>query len=294
MEKDKKKPKGLALGAVFQTINTDIESKSIPYQPNTVSLIAIQNIEVNPYQPRNEFNAEQLQELANSIQQHGLIQPITVRHLGGENFQLISGERRLRACRLAKIEQVPAFIRTANDEQMIEMALIENIQRQDLDPIEVAITYSRLKEECKLTDEVLSDRVGKKRSTVTNYMGLLKLPYDIQEGLRANLLSMGHARALIGLHDFALQSALYKEIITKGLSVRQVEELAAGYGKPKERKEAAPKLPQEYQAVQKRLVSALGAKVALKVDDKGKGQITVNFNDTEELNRLLELMEKDA
>lgn len=289
--------RGQGLGALLSRIDSELTENPkevVTALASNVAEIPLNQIEPNSGQPRVRFDEEALGELAESIRVHGIIQPITVRRLSEGKYQIISGERRWRASQRAGLTSVPAYIRVANDQELLEMALVENIQRQDLDPIEVAITYSRLKEECKLTDEVLSDRVGKKRSTVTNYMGLLKLPYDIQEGLRANLLSMGHARALIGLHDFALQSALYKEIITKGLSVRQVEELAAGYGKPKERKEAAPKLPQEYQAVQKRLVSALGAKVALKVDDKGKGQITVNFNDTEELNRLLELMEKDA
>lgn len=289
--------RGQGLGALLSRIDSELTENPkevVTALASNVAEIPLNQIEPNSGQPRVRFDEEALGELAESIRVHGIIQPITVRRLSEGKYQIISGERRWRASQRAGLTNVPAYIRVANDQELLEMALVENIQRQDLDPIEVAITYSRLKEECKLTDEVLSDRVGKKRSTVTNYMGLLKLPYDIQEGLRANLLSMGHARALIGLHDFALQSALYKEIITKGLSVRQVEELAAGYGKPKERKEAAPKLPQEYQAVQKRLVSALGAKVALKVDDKGKGQITVNFNDTEELNRLLELMEKDA
>lgn len=289
--------RGQGLGALLSRIDSELTENPkevVTTLASNVADIPVTQIEPNSGQPRVRFDEEALGELAESIRVHGIIQPITVRRLSEGKYQIISGERRWRASQRAGLTSVPAYIRVANDQELLEMALVENIQRQDLDPIEVAITYSRLKEECKLTDEVLSDRVGKKRSTVTNYMGLLKLPYDIQEGLRANLLSMGHARALIGLHDFALQSALYKEIITKGLSVRQVEELAAGYGKPKERKEAAPKLPQEYQAVQKRLVSALGAKVALKVDDKGKGQITVNFNDTEELNRLLELMEKDA
>lgn len=289
--------RGQGLGALLSRIDSELTENPkevVTALASNVAEIPLNQIEPNSGQPRVRFDEEALGELAESIRVHGIIQPITVRRLSEGKYQIISGERRWRASQRAGLTNVPAYIRVANDQELLEMALVENIQRQDLDPIEVAITYSRLKEECKLTDEVLSDRVGKKRSTVTNYMGLLKLPYDIQEGLRANLLSMGHARALIGLHDFALQSALYKEIITKGLSVRQVEELAAGYGKPKERKEAAPKLPQEYQAVQKRLVSALGAKVALKVDDRGKGQITVNFNDTEELNRLLELMEKDA
>ncbi len=296
MEKDKKKSKGLALGAVFQTINTDIESKSIPYQPNTVSLIPTQNIEVNPFQPRNEFNPELLQELAQSVLLHGLIQPITVRHLGGDNFQLIAGERRLRACKLAKIEHIPAFIRTANDEQMIEMALIENIQRQDLNAIEIAITYKRIMEEFDLTQELTAQRVGKTRETVTNYLRLLKLPEEIQLGIKNEKISMGHARAIIGLSDYALQMSVYKETLEKHLSVRAVEALVQKLKEiqaPQSDKKSKTNPNPTVEAVQKQIAELLGSRVQLRQNPKGQGKIVIHFADGEDLNRILELLDKN-
>ncbi len=293
MEKDKKKSRGLALGAVFQTIDTNIESKNLGYQPNSVSFISLTQIEVNPYQPRQEFAPEALQELANSILQYGLIQPITVRHLGGESFQLISGERRLRACRLAKIEQIPAFIRRANDEEMIAMALIENIQRQDLNAIEIAITYKRIMEEFELTQELTAQRVGKTRETVTNYLRLLKLPEEIQLGLQAEKITMGHARAIIGLSDYALQMSVYKETIEKNLSVRAVENLVQKLKENQLNKVQNPakaKPSAAVDAVQKQIAALLSSRVQLRQNPKGQGQIVIHFADNEDLNRILELL----
>ena len=224
-----KRNKGLGIGALLSTMNTNIEGDKkelVSQLSNTVTEIPLENIEANPFNPRVEFDDEALAELSSSIKLHGLIQPITVRHIGGDSFQLISGERRLRASKMAGLETVPAYVRIADDDAMLELALIENIQRQDLNAIEIATTYDRLMEELKLTHDTLSKRVGKKRSTVTNYMRLLKLPANIQAAIKADEVTMGHARALVNIEDLRLQALLCNEIIEQGLSVRQVEHYA--------------------------------------------------------------------
>jgi ParB family chromosome partitioning protein len=252
----------------------------------------LDEIEVNPYQPRVEFDTEALEELASSLKTHGLIQPLTVRRLADRQYQLISGERRMRASKIAGLTEVPAYIRLANDQEMIEMALVENIQREDLNAIEVAITYQRLIDECDLTHENLSDRVGKKRSTVTNFLRLLKLPPDIQRSLKDGSISMGHARALLGVEDLATQHQIFKDIVAKDLSVRAAEDLIRYYSKPTAKKAAPAKLPNDYTAVEGTLKNYLGAKVQLKVKPNGSGQISIPFTSTEDLNRLLDLIEK--
>ena len=225
----------------------------------------------------------------------GLIQPITVRRLNDEAFQLISGERRFRASKLAGLEEIPAYIRLANDQEMIEMALVENIQRENLNAIEVAITYQRLVDEIEdITHENLGDRVGKKRSTVTNYLRLLKLPPDIQKGLKEKEISMGHARALISVEDVAVQNIIFREVKEKGLSVRATETLVNSYKEPKVKSAPASALTlnSDYQAVENNLRAFLGSKVNLKVKSTGKGQITIPFSSTKDLNRLLDLIEE--
>ena len=296
-----KNRKALGVNRYFNNIDTetptgDNKPKRVarPSRDNTVAMLPLSYIEVNPYQPRNEFDEEALNELSASIKLHGLIQPITVRRLNAKSYQLISGERRLRASKLANLKEIPAYIRTVDDQAMHEMALIENIQREDLNAMEIAFTYQRLIDECGIVHEQLGDRVGKKRATVTNYLRLLKLPPNIQNGLKKKELSMGHARALLGIDDTAAQLTAYKEVVANKLSVRQTEELVKKYnGKSTEKKAAkAPKVADEYKDVQKNLQSYLGTKVTLKANGKGKGQIVIPFISNEDLNRILELIEE--
>ena len=228
---NKKRGLGRGLSALLESIETDItsdtNSESAKLVLGSIANIEIEKIEANPFQPRATFNKEALVELSESIKQHGVIQPVTVRKLGNGYFQLISGERRFRASQIAGLSEIPAYIRVANDQAMLEMALVENIQREDLDPIEVAISYKRLIEECKLTQEGLSEKVAKNRSTVTNFLRLLKLPVEIQAGLRERKLTMGHARSLINIPEEKEQLRVYTKIIEDGLSVRQTEEISS-------------------------------------------------------------------
>ena len=259
---------------------------------HSVAMIPVAEIEANPFQPRNAFNPEALDELADSLRIHGLIQPLTVRRMAPNAYQLISGERRLRASRMAGLEEVPAYIRIANDQEMLEMALVENIQRENLNAIEVAITYQRLKEECRLTDEVLAERVGKKRSTITNHLRLLKLPPDIQQAIKDARLSMGHARALAGIDDYALRDSLFRQTLREDLSVRALETLIAAYQNPKAKKQTA-KLPDDFDKVQQQFRSFFGTKkLAIKLQGEGKGQISIPFSSVEELNQLLDRIEE--
>lgn len=259
-----------------------------------VAMLPIAQIETNPFQPRTEFDQQALEELATSIRVHGLIQPVTVRRLHDKAYQLISGERRFRASQLAGLKEIPAYVRIADDQQMLEMALIENIQREDLNAVEVAISYQRLIDECNLTHDSLSDRVGKQRSTITNYLRLLRLPPEVQRAIKERKLTMGHARALAGVDNIALQLTLYRQIIEEDLSVRAVESLIAGY--QSERNGKKPKsdsrLPEHLRNIQDQFSSFFGAKVQLKRDDKGKGQLVVNFGNDSELNRLIDLIDK--
>ncbi len=289
--KDKKENKGLGIGALLSNINPEIE------QPAAIGVqeIAVNQITVNPFQPRTDFDPQALAELADSIRQHGLIQPLTVRHLGGDDYQLISGERRLRASKLAGLQTVPVFVREANDEDMMEMALIENIQRQDLNAIEVAITYKRLMEEFSLTQELVAQKVGKKRETVTNYLRLLKLPETIQLALQQGKISMGHARALVGIGDFALQMSVFREIIDKDLSVRAVEQLAQRYREAAvttTQSKPALKLPLAHEDLQRRFAHWLSTRVVVQRAPTGKGQMVIHFQSDEDLNRILDILDK--
>lgn len=295
----KNKSKGLGISALLGNIDANIDASNQNKQnvvndlSNTVAFIPLTSIEVNPFQPRVDFDEDALKELADSIAVHGLIQPITVRHLGNHKFQLISGERRLRASKMAEMEEIPAFIRLANDQEMLEMALIENVQRQDLNPIEVAITYGRLMKECELTHKQLAERIGKGRTTITNFTRLLSLPENIQKGLQQGVITMGHAKVLLGVEDYGFQNALYTTIVNKNLSVREAEEMIKTnkVGATNQKIKTTSTLPAPYQKVQSDLTSALSAKVQIKVDPRGKGQIVINFSDTEDLNRLLDLLE---
>jgi ParB family chromosome partitioning protein len=255
----------------------------------SVQFLPLDYIESNPFQPRSEFDPSLLSELAESIKIHGIIQPITVRKITDQRYQLISGERRTRATRLAGLSNIPAYIRTTDDQGMLEMALIENIQRENLNAMEIAISMARLIEECKLTHEDMSSRLGKDRSTVTNYLRLLKLPPDVQQAVKAHKISMGHARALAGVNHLVLQMKLFKETILHEWSVRQLEQTIKSYDKKPFL--SSPQTSQQNHSLSSRTDKAnaiFGRKVLLKADKKGKGIIQVPFNHFEDLDELLE------
>ncbi|ASU36443.1 ParB/RepB/Spo0J family partition protein [Mucilaginibacter xinganensis] len=261
--------------------------------PGSVNEIKLSEIEVNPFQPRTDFDQQALAELADSIKLQGLIQPITVRRLNAHSYQLISGERRFRASKLAGLTQIPAYIRSANDQQMLEMALIENIQREDLNAIEVAISLQRMLEECSLKQEELGVRVSKNRSTVTNYLRLLKLPPAIQKSIRDNEITMGHARALITIDDPAKQIYLHQHIIQQGLSVRKTEELVREMQRSPIKKEGKQPEPISFQVqkIQDDLASKFSTRVKLKIAGQGRGTIEIPFLSESDLNRILEIMD---
>jgi len=297
MNKKSEVSKGLRslLSNIEKTNNPVERSQLVKELTNSIALISPELIEVNPFQPRTEFDADQLMELARSIKTSGLIQPITVRALGGNKYQLISGERRLRASKMAGIREIPAYIRVANDQEMLEMALVENIQRADLNAVEIAISYQRLMDECNLTHEALSERVGKDRSTVTNYVRLLKLPAQIQASVKEGILSMGHARALAGIENIALQLKIFKEALDLGLSVRAVEQLIKSYAatKPGNSASTITEIHPEIRKIKDQLGSLLGTKIDIKRDQKGKGAITILFSSDSELNKITEILLKD-
>jgi len=281
----------------LKSLLKDIEKKStvekkdvVKKLSNTIALIKIESIEYNPFQPRKKFNEKELQELSDSIKALGLIQPVTVRNIGGNNFQLISGERRLRASRLAGLKEIPAYIRIADDQAMIEMALVENIQRSDLNPLEIAFAYQRLLDECKLTHSKVATRVGKNRSTVTNYLRILKLTPSIQNGIKQELISMGHARSLVGIEDPIMQLKLYKDVVNQNLSVRALEKKISSLAnkQPKENENPHNKLDPKTNNVKKKLSSFLDTKVELSRNSKGIGQISIKFGSDDELNNILE------
>jgi len=267
------------------------ESKS---SPNTgVQAISIENIEVNPFQPRSEFNIQALEELSESIKVHGIIQPITVREMQPNHYQLISGERRLRASKMAGLTHIPAYIRMAADQGMHEMALIENIQRENLNSLEVAIGLQRMLEECNLKQEELGERVSKSRSTITNYLRLLKLPAQIQSGIKEEKISMGHAKALINVEHIEKQLWIYNQIILNDLSVRKTEELAReiqSQAKSKAKPEPEKSNNREYTKIQDRLSSHFGTRVLVKLSGEDRGKIEIPFLSTPDLNRILELI----
>ena len=293
----KKNALGRGLGALLE--DSSQESVTLSTDANragSISEIDLENIQVNPFQPRTDFDREALEELAESIKVQGIIQPITVRKLAENEYQLISGERRLLASKTAGLKAIPAYVRTANDQQMLEMALIENIQRENLNAIEVALSYQRLLSECDLKQEELGDRVGKKRTTVNNYLRLLKLPPDLQAGLRDKRISMGHARAIINVEEVEKQLHIFQKIIEEDLSVRKVEELVRELIAPKAEKtkpkkqEASTHEQYELQQIQTKLSSHFGTRVNLKANDKCRGEIKIPFASTEDLNRILDII----
>jgi len=259
-----------------------------------INEIELTKIEANPFQPRTKFDEETLKELAESIKEIGLIQPITLRKVTDDKYQIIAGERRFRAAQLAGLEAIPAYIRKAKDEGMLEMALVENIQREDLDAIEIALSYQRLLEELEFTQEELSTRVGKKRSTIANYLRLLKLPAIIQKGLIDAQISMGHARAIINIDNSETQTLIYNQIVKMGLSVRRVEEIVRNLNN-KEVMEPIDgekqKFPKEYQSLKKQLDKIFNSKVDFSMNSNGKGKIVIPFKSSDELDRIVKIIE---
>ena len=286
---NKKRGLGRGLDAILQSPETDITSADISgnYVAGAIAQIEIDKIDTNPFQPRTDFDESALNELAESIKNQGVIQPVTVRKMGYDKYQLISGERRLRASKLAGLKTIPVFIRVANDEQMLEMALIENIHRENLNAIEVAISYQRLLEECKLTQDQLSEKVGKDRSTVANFLRLLKLPAEIQIAIRDGYITMGHARALVNINDKAKQLIILKRIIEEDLSVRQVEMLAREKSPAKKQKSV---VPESYKIQADTLSKALKMNVKVNRDSKGKGSLTISFKNDEEFVKLIDFI----
>lgn len=295
----KKKALGRGLSALLsdstedERLDVDVTTPAGTHKvvSDSINEILLSEIETNPFQPRQHFDQEALKELSESIKVHGIIQPVTVRRFARNQYQLISGERRFQASKLAGLTTIPAYVRTADDQQMLEMALIENIQRENLNPIEISLSYQRLISECNLKQEELGERVGKNRSTVTNYLRLLKLPPDIQIALRDHRLSMGHARAIINVENPDSQLYIFKKTLAEDLSVRKVEELArqllAGTTEPAAAAPAAQ--AKEITQLQSRLSSHFGTKVSVKSDGK-KGEIRIPFLSIEDLNRILDIL----
>jgi ParB family chromosome partitioning protein len=288
----KKNALGRGLGALIEGVEKEILEKKVEVNRD----ISIELIDSNPFQPRTSFDEQSLDELAASIQKLGIVQPLTVRETGNGRYQLIAGERRLRAARRAGITHIPAYIRTADDRAMLELALVENIQREDLDAIEVAISFQRLIEECNLTQEELSDRVGKQRSTVANYLRLLKLPAEIQLGIKNKQLMMGHARTLINIEDPKKQINIYYKIIDGELSVRQAEELVRQLQSEKlkdpAKLERKQKLNENFSRLAEHLSNIFTAKVNFRINEQGKGKIVIPFENPEEMERILGIFDR--
>lgn len=275
-------------------VNKEVVSAEQPKQGTAADIlrIPVDMVEPNPFQPRMSFDKEALEELADSIRTLGLIQPITVRPTSGNRYQIISGERRFRACQMTGMDMIPAYIRDTDDQGMLEMAIVENIQRENLDPIEIAMSYQRLIEECSLTQEQMAIRVGKKRASVTNFLRLLKLPAKIQHDLKVGLLSVGHAKVLLGVEDVKMQEYLCDLVIKEGLSVRQLEDKIKKLSEPKKRKDnEAAELPEDYFKVLEIVGKYFENNISLKRSNGGKGSMTIHFNSDEEVRRFLEALE---
>ncbi len=284
----KKTVLGRGLGALIE--DAVQENVSIT---TSIDEIAVEDIEANPWQPRSNFDDESLIELSDSIRELGIVQPITVRLMEDGKYQLITGERRFRAARMLKMKTIPAYIRHADDQNMLEMALVENIQREDLDAIEVAISYQRLIEECNLTQENLSERIGKKRATISNYLRLLRLPAEIQLGIRDRVISMGHARALINIEDPAIQLKIYTQAVNKEMSVRKIEEMVRKVQAAENEKEKpVEKDTKDYEELKNHLSKHFGTNVAFKRTNKGTGKIIIPFKTDEELERIIAVLDK--
>ncbi|MFS4482651.1 ParB/RepB/Spo0J family partition protein [Hyunsoonleella sp. 2307UL5-6] len=297
----KKQALGRGLSALLKDPSNDIKSvqdKDADKVIGNIVELDVTSIEVNPFQPRTNFSEESLQELASSIKELGIIQPITVRKLEFNKYQLVSGERRYRASKLIGLKTIPAYIRIANDQESLEMALVENIQRQDLDPIEIALSYQRLIDEINLTQEQMSERVGKKRSTIANYLRLLKLDPIIQTGMRDNFISMGHGRALITIEDQSDQLDIYETILSKKLSVRETEQLVRAHNNPTKSSQNTSKnedlddVPKHVKKGIKEFSEYFGHKIDVKVSKNGKGKIVIPFHSEEDFNRIKKLVQR--
>lgn len=293
----KKRPAlGKGLSALLESSATDITSKEIGDGSvlGSIAMIPITSIEANPFNPRTDFEQDALEELSSSIQLHGIIQPLTVRKLGRNRYQLIAGERRFKASKLAGLEEVPAYIRVANDQAMLEMALVENIQREDLNAIEVALSYKRLIDECNLTQEELAKKIAKSRTAITNHLRLLKLPPKVQLGVRENEISMGHARALVSAGTEELQIKLFEEVIKNDLSVRDLEQIIrdknSSSKKNSSKKDPKNNLSQEHKELGEELASRISAKVQINKSPKGGGKLVINFSSDVDLNRIIEIL----
>lgn len=296
---NQKKELGKGIRALLGDIDNEINGEQLSDAIGNrtvanINYLPLERIEVNPFQPRVNFDDDALEELSQSIKIHGIIQPLTVREVSGStNYQLISGERRLRASKLAGMTEVPVYIRTANDQEALEMALIENIQREELNAIEIGVNYQRLLEECQLTHEMLSERLGKKRATISNYIRLLKLPPDIQVAVREDKISMGHARALAGVDEIDIQLDIFKEVLKNNLSVRQTEALVSQKsGNSRIPKAAEPKTEQNpyLKKWQDNLSSSLGTKVSIHQKNNGNGYLTIPYHSQEDFERIYELL----
>ena len=284
----KKNALGKGLGALLENAKTDITSKAgieTNAQAGLTSRINIDNITPNPFQPRIDFEKDSLLELTESIKEHGVIQPITVRKIGRDNFQIISGERRYQACKIAKISEIPCYIRIANDEEMLEMAIVENIQRKNLNAIEIGLSYQRLIDECNLTHEQLSIKLSKNRSTISNFLRLLKLPVEVQKALRDSKITMGHARALLSFNSEAEILTAFNKIISESLSVRDAEKMNQ---KKKLKKEEKIILSRYELRMQNNISFQLKSDVKIKKNSKGKGQLVISFKNQDQLNEILE------
>ena len=292
MTATKKNALGRGLGALIDGVEKEVLDKKVEANLE----IDINAIEANPFQPRSRFDNQALEELAASIKQLGIVQPLTVREISEGRYQLIAGERRLRAARLAGLTHVPAFVRTADDTAMLELALVENIQREDLDAVEVAISYQRLIEECSLTQEQLSDRVGKQRSTVANYLRLLRLPAEIQLGIRNKQISMGHARTLINIDDPKKQIDVFYTVINDDLSVRATEDLVRhiqnALSKDPVKAEKKNKLNTDFEELSGQQSKVFNAKVQFRINEKGRGKIVIPFESGDEMERIIGLFDK--
>lgn len=292
MTMTKKNALGRGLGALIDGVEKEVLEKKVEANQD----ISVDSIDANPFQPRTHFDEQSMEELAASIRKLGIVQPLTVRETGSGRYQLIAGERRLRAARLAGLTHVPAYIRTADDQAMLELALVENIQREDLDAIEVAISFQRLIEEVSLTQEQLSERVGKQRSTIANYLRLLKLPAEIQLGIKNKHLMMGHARTLVNIDDPKKQISIYYKIIDGDLSVRQAEELVRELqtetvrdpGKTDRKK----KLNQDFVQLSEHLNRIFSARVNFRINEQGKGKIVIPFENPEDMERILGVFDR--
>lgn len=297
-----KKALGRGLSAILSNPNTDITHSTNSFNQGVslgnIGLLLIDTIEINPFQPRTNFNKEALTELSKSIIELGVIQPITVRKLGYDKFQLISGERRFRASKLAGLKEIPAYIRVANDQEMLEMALVENIQRQNLDAIEIALSYQLLIDECNLTQESLAERVGKKRSTVSNYIRLLRLSPIIQAGIRDKMIGIGHARALVNIEDEKKQLKLYKQILKEEISVRDSEKFAQKLKIKSENNfnpsvKTSSTLPFSIQKIAQDFSKKIEINTEIKIQKNGKGKIIISFNNEEQLEQIIQCFKSE-